>query len=119
MARRLRRLPGLENKRDTLIKKIKGIDQEIAELGGSSLNGTLAALAKGSGRKRPQNAVPLATALAATLKDKVMSVTDVSEAVQKDGYRTTSPSFRTIVNQTLINRPDLFKRVDRGQYTVK
>ena len=40
------------------------------------------------------------------------------DAVQRNGYRTTSPNFRTIVNQTLIKHTDRFKRVSRGQYAV-
>jgi hypothetical protein len=60
----------------------------------------------------------LVAALAKVLDGKTMSVTDVSEAVQKAGYKTTSPSFRTIVNQTLINSGK-FKRIERGQYTAK
>lgn len=47
-----------------------------------------------------------------------MSVTEVAEAVQRQGYKTTSPSFRTIVNQTLINSGK-FRPVSRGQYTAK
>ena len=39
-----------------------------------------------------------------------------AEAVQKAGYQTTSPNFRTIVNQTLLKKKH-FKRVERGQYT--
>ena len=42
-----------------------------------------------------------------------------SEEVQRGGYMTTSPSFRTIVNQTLINHPKRFKRRSRGVYTAK
>lgn len=70
------------------------------------------------GRKRARNKMKLADALANILDGKTMSVTDVAEAVQKAGYITTSPSFRTIVNQTLINT-GRFKRVERGLYTVK
>ncbi len=46
--------------------------------------------------------------------------TDRGESWAKQcGYMTTSPSFRTIVNQTLINHPKRFKRVSRGVYTAK
>ena len=56
--------------------------------------------------------------MASVLSGKTMGVTELSEAVQKAGYRTTSPNFRTIVNQTLI-KDKRFKRVERGLYTVK
>ncbi len=65
--------------------------------------------------------------MAATLKGKTLSVTELAEAVQKEHpgklmayncYKTTSPNFRTIVNQALL-KDDRFKRVSRGMYTVK
>jgi hypothetical protein len=56
--------------------------------------------------------------LAAVLKGKTMSVTDLAEAVQRAGYQTTSKTFRTIVNQALIKHSDTFKKISRGMYTV-
>jgi len=53
-----------------------------------------------------------------SVNGKTMGVSDVAGAVQKAGYRTSSPSFRTIVNQALI-ASGKFKRVGRGQYTAK
>lgn len=47
-----------------------------------------------------------------------MDVTSIAEQVQKAGYQTSSPNFRTIVNQALISS-GRFKRVARGQYTAK
>ena len=58
----------------------------------------------------------LVEALSATLQGKTMSVTDAAEAVQRAGYQTTSPNFRTMVNAALLNKKK-FKRVQRGQYT--
>jgi hypothetical protein len=46
-----------------------------------------------------------------------MSVSDVAEAVQKAGYKTTSAKFRSIVNHHLMKGS--FKRVGRGVYTAK
>lgn len=60
----------------------------------------------------------LVEALVKLLKGRTMSVTEMTAAVQKAGYKTTSPNFRTIVNQTLI-KSDRFKKVARGQYTAK
>ncbi|RMH26609.1 MAG: hypothetical protein D6693_06900 [Planctomycetota bacterium] len=70
------------------------------------------------GRKRARNEMNLVDALRKLLQNKTLSVTEITEQVQKIGYKTTSPNFRTIVNQTLINNP-AFKRVARGRYTVK
>ena len=112
--RRARRVTGLEKRRQRLLDKIGRINVQISELGGA------VRLAGGviSGRRRPKNASNLVEALQKVLTDKVMSVTDVTEAVQKAGYATTSPNFRTIVNQALI-ASGKFKRVERGQYTTK
>ena len=44
--------------------------------------------------------------------------TDVTEAVQRAGYKTSAANFRTIVNATLLKSPK-FKKVARGQYTAK
>ena len=113
-------------KRTRLASQVQAIDAEIAErgveLGGMANAGINAAvsggLATGGGRKRPRNAQNLADALADVLSKQTLSVTEVSEEVQRHGYKTTSPNFRTIVNQTLIN-DRRFKRVGRGLYTSK
>jgi hypothetical protein len=47
-----------------------------------------------------------------------MSVKELAEAVQRKGYRSTSPNFRLIVNAALL-KGGTFKRVGRGQYTLK
>lgn len=69
-------------------------------------------------RRRPRNKLTLVQALQKTLKNKTMSVTEISGAVQRGGYKTTSRTFRTIVNQTLIKNPRVFKKIARGQYTA-
>ncbi|QKK07492.1 MAG: hypothetical protein HND58_04495 [Planctomycetota bacterium] len=71
-----------------------------------------------SGGRRPRNENSLEVSLAKTLQGKTMGVSEVATAVQKAGYKTTSPNFRTIVNQTLIKSP-LIKKIGRGQYTAK
>jgi hypothetical protein len=105
----------LVRKRDKLAARLAAMDEEIAGLGvtvgGRSNRGA-------TGRPRPRNEIKLVDALSTALDDKTMSVTEVAEAVQKAGYRTSSPSFRTIVNQALI-ASGKFKRVGRGQYTAK
>ncbi|MBL8746092.1 MAG: hypothetical protein JNK58_07025 [Phycisphaerae bacterium] len=104
-----RKVQSLQKRRDNLLGKIAELESQIAKLGGRNRSGV---------RTRPQNDANLADSLAAVLKNTIMNVTGVSSAVQKAGYRTTSPNFRTIVNQTLIKDPR-FKRVSRGKYTVK
>lgn len=113
--RELRRRHGqagrLVRKRDKLAVRLAALDDEIAGLG-------VTVRAGGAGRTRPRNELTLVEALGKVLDGKTMSVTEVAEAVQVAGYQTSSPSFRTIVNQTLI-ASGKFKRVGRGQYTAK
>ncbi|MCC7387966.1 MAG: hypothetical protein IT431_04270 [Phycisphaerales bacterium] len=127
LKRRASELGPLEAKREALMAEVAEIDGEIAFLS-AALGGASRAPARRAGavrrgravpgRKRPRNEKSLEVALSEVLKGKTMGVTEVAEAVQKAGYRTTSPNFRTIVNQTLI-RSELIKKIGRGAYTAK
>lgn len=111
LTRRRNRVGALVRTHTRMLRKAEAIADQIRELGGT-VNG------KAIGGKRPRNETNLVDALARVLNGKTMGVAEVAEAVQKAGYRTTSKSFRTIVNIALINSGK-FKRVDRGQYTAK
>jgi len=76
---------------------------------------------KAGGRSGPRgdNSMKLVDALHSLLSGTQMAVKDVVVAVQKSGYKTKSPNFRTIVNQALTANPDRFKKVSRGVYTSK
>jgi len=115
----------LAAKRDRLIEQIAEIDAELEELGyeaetpaptNARRNGRTA---RGGSRKRPKNDQPLTEVLQKVMKGKTMGVTEAAEAAQNAGYRSSSASFRNIVNQTLLKHPDLFKKIERGQYTAK
>jgi hypothetical protein len=110
LARRQRGVRTLERKRDRIAAKLADLDAQIAALGGPAGRA-------GGSRTRARNESSLSDALASTLKGKTMSVTDVARAVVDNGYRTTSPNFRTMVNAALLNKK-MFKRVERGQYTA-
>lgn len=134
-----RRLGDLEARRSDLTAELEEVEEEIASIGASVGVGTkqrstggarrgrprskprkkTAAGGRRGGGRRPRNDMNLVDALSGVLKNKTLGVTEMSEAVQKAGYKTSSPNFRTIVNQTLIKNPDRFKRVARGQYTAK
>lgn len=111
--KRERRAGGLLKKRQRLAAKLSQLDAQIERLGISAGKAT-----RGGGGVRPRNEMNLVEALSKVLKGKTMSVTDVSEAVQKAGYKTSAANFRTIVNQALIKNNKVFKKVDRGQYTA-
>ncbi len=104
----------LERKREKILAQLEAIDRELAEAG--ALLGAAGGIP--SGRKRHRNDSNLEQALVDLLTGQVMSVTEATEAVQRAGYRTTSPNFRTIVNQALI-KSNKVKKVARGQYTAK
>lgn len=106
--RRERRQKTLQRKREKLLDQVREVESELAELGAAQLGGS---------RRRARNDQNLADALVDLLKDQTLNVTSIAEEVQRAGYRTTSPNFRTIVNQTLI-KDDRFKRVGRGLYTA-
>jgi hypothetical protein len=111
LKRRQRGGQSLIRKRAKLMEKVQALDAQLKELG-------LSAGGVSGGGKRPRNESNLVEALSAVLDGTTMSVTEVADAVQKAGYQTTSPNFRTIVNQALI-ASGKFKRVGRGQYTAK
>jgi len=118
----------LAAKRDRLIEQIAEIDAELEELGyeaetpaptNGRRNGRNGRTARGGSRKRPKNDQPLTEVLQKVMKGKTMGVTEAAEAAKNAGYKSSSASFRNIVNQTLLKNPDLFKKIERGQYTAK
>jgi len=111
-----RKLRSLEKKRDKLCEQIAELDVQIAEYAAEL--GVSVRSSNGRRGRRPRNEASLADSLGKLLKNKIMSVTDAAQAVQEAGYKTTSPNFRTIVNQTLIT-DTRFKRTGRGMYTTK
>lgn len=116
------RAKALTRRRDALMVKVAKLESQIREYGGSvgasKGSSRMGMTARGTPRKRPVNETGLAEALHATLKGKTMGVTEVAQAVVKDGYKTTAENFRTIVNQALLKHRKLFKKVSRGQYTT-
>ena len=116
VARRERKVRTLVRKRDKLMQKVRLLDADIEQFGGRAASGRGGAI---TGRRRPANSMNLVEALTKVLSGKTMGVSEAAEAVKKAGYATTSPNFRTIVNQALLSNGSSFKRVERGQYTAK
>ena len=121
IARRERHIDKLRKQHAKAMKKVEAIEREIIAQGGA-VSGSRRLRFGGPGvnlgRKRPKNDMNLVEALTKTLKGKTMGVTELAEAVQKNGYKTSAANFRTIVNQTLIKHPKTFKKVSRGQYSA-
>lgn len=109
--RRQKAVRSLHRKRDRILRQLDEVSREIEAAGGKRVR------THGSAR-RPRNAKTLADAIADALEGRILSVTELAATVQADGYKTTSPNFRTIVNQALL-KDDRFRRVSRGKYTLK
>lgn len=127
LARRTAKAGGMLRKRDRLLAQLATVEAKLSKAGidaAPSRSGLRAVLSAKSGggraspRKRPRNAMNLVDSLKKLLDGRTMSVTDAAEAVQRAGYKSSSKTFRTIVNQTLL-KANHFKKVDRGQYTTK
>lgn len=119
LMKRERAASSLRQKRERVAQQLRSIDRELEAMGlppGGSVK--LGFTKAGAPRKRPVNKGTLVDALRRTLKGRTMSVTDLTSAVQRGGYKTTAANFRTIVNQTLIRLPRVFKKVSRGKYTA-
>ncbi|MHC5002354.1 MAG: hypothetical protein ACYTJ0_04455 [Planctomycetota bacterium] len=120
--RRQQVLTELRERRLALLAELKSVDREIASLDGRGRGRRTTTKRGGSraaGGGRPKNDMPLADALGQVLSNATLSVSEAAAAVQAAGYKTTSPNFRTIVNQALIANSDRFKKVAHGRYTAR
>lgn len=117
--RRRKQAGRLMRQRAALLRRLSALDAKIAAAGGGGRGTGPRATGGTDGRSRRfKNSMSLVEALTKALTGKTMGVTEAAEAVKKAGYRTASPSFRTIVNQALL-ASGKFKRVERGLYTAK
>ncbi|MBY0111406.1 MAG: hypothetical protein K2Y21_01190 [Phycisphaerales bacterium] len=105
--RRSKQSGALQRKYERLTNQLAELRKQIAAQGGAIPGGG-----------RASNAVSLVDALAKVLDGKTLGVTEAADAVLASGYITTSPNFRTIVNQTFIKNRSRFKKVARGRYTA-
>ena len=134
LQRRQHDLASLLARRETLESELASLNDEIDMLGGAPTSGRggrrgpgrkkagRRGRPRGTGKKigkRPKNKMTLQEAMKKVLKGRTLSVTEIAAAVKKAGYKSSSSTFRTIVNQTLIKNPGTFRKVARGQYTVE
>ncbi len=116
LRRRHAQVGKLQRKRQTLLKRLAKLDEQLSELGA---NAPATRVGRGGGgRVRPQNKVSLVEALAAVLKGKTMTVSNAAEAVKKSGYKTNAANFRVMVNQAFIKHRNIFKKISHGHYTA-
>ncbi|MFO0859708.1 MAG: hypothetical protein U0570_04065 [Phycisphaerales bacterium] len=106
--RRSGRTKSLQRRYEKLLGKLEALRKEIAEAGGAVIGGG----------GRASNEMSLVDALRKVLDGRTLGVSQAADAVLASGYMTTSPNFRTIVNQTFIKHRNKFKKVSRGRYTA-
>ena len=114
LLRRRRRVQPLARRYQRLMDRAAKVRAEIDALGGSTNSSPSAAVA----RHRPRNRASLVQTLKTALAGNTLSVEQAMKKVLAAGYRSSSPSFRAIVNRALIKNAQ-FKRVGRGRYTTK
>jgi Skp family chaperone for outer membrane proteins len=128
ISRREKSLTKLLKRQKDLEKELQAVTSEIEAIQGKGAGGAAVSKpgskatkkkATSSRRRRPRNKQPLADVLGEVMQGKEkLSVGDAMEAVLASGYKSSSDQFRNIVNQTL-NKDTRFKKVGRGEYTLK
>jgi hypothetical protein len=112
----------LLRRRQTVQRRLDNIDRQIERVGGArAIDGRRSGGGGGSG-SRARNEKSLAEVMEDVLRaaGKPMGVGEMVEAAQAAGYRSNSPSFRAIVNQTLIKERKRFASTgERGMYQLK
>jgi hypothetical protein len=113
LAMRRKKLAALARERRKVEARLDQIDREM-----SVLNGEKGGRVTAGGRARNAKSLPALLVEVLSENGKPMGVGDIADAVLKKGYRTTSDSFRGIVNQTLI-KDKRFHATERGVYAMK
>jgi hypothetical protein len=113
ISERKSRVATLRKERAKLLKRLSIVESEIEHAGGEVTG-------RRGGGVRPRNDKPLGDAIEDVLKGgKPMRVPEIAAAVQSNGYKSSSPKFTAIVNQTLIKEKKRFYAVERGLYAMK
>src|SRR5258708_30826850 len=87
-------LKRLEKQRKGLLKKLDGIDRDLEKLGGApGARGT-------GGRAHNEKSLPETLDQVLRSAGKPMRIAEITQAVLATRYRSTSASFRAIVNPT-------------------
>jgi hypothetical protein len=123
LKRRQRIANQLHQKRSQLLEQLSAVDQELKAIGHLDAPDLTSRMARRTSGKvvtrraaRGGNTKTLLAHLEEVMSDEVLSVSEAADAVITNGYITTSKTFRTIVNQTLLAN-ESFTKVERGRYT--
>jgi hypothetical protein len=97
--------------------KVDEINRRIERIGGA---GVIDGRRGGGTRVRNERSLPDVIEEVMKKTSKPMGVGPITEAVRATGYRSSSPQFRAIVNQTLIKERGRFQATgERGIYQLK
>ena len=131
-------LETLQKRKSELQAELADIESMIGDFGGGASNGSASTgkrrgrppgsknLAKTPGNSpkrdgRVKNEMSLVASLEKVLGESAnpLSVGDIMSKVQGLGYKSSSPNFRGIINQTLIKEKKRFGSAGRGMYEMK
>ena len=137
-------LDKLQARRDTLLLELNQVDAEISRIEGgrATRKATKAApksarkvvkrtVRKKAGRKkagrktargrRPKNAKPLGDYILGALKASKngLTIQQIGDEVQKQGYKTNSSNFKTVVYQFVYHSKKVSRDAKTGNYVVK
>jgi len=115
LAKQKNRLKELQKRRDRLASQIAKVDAQIA-----SLNGTPTAAPKKARPVRKRQGKSLRQHVVDVLKasSQPMTAKDITDAVVKAGYRSSSKNLLTLVRLTCY-KSDEIQRKGRGEFAVK
>ena len=123
LKRRQRIATQLERKRSQLLDQVAAVEAELRAIGHlEAPDSTPRTVRRSSGKvvtrraARGGNSRTLLDHLEDVMTGQILSVSEAADAVIANGYITTSKTFRTIVNQTLLAN-ESFTKVERGRYT--
>jgi uncharacterized coiled-coil protein SlyX len=136
LAKTALKLERMGSRRDRLVKRLETLESQMADVSSGQFASKPARKAKkikpekeskeSKPKKakgllgRPLSEKSLKSMLLKTLEgSEGMSVSDAVAGVQAAGYKTKAKNFRLLVNQTLLNEPGMFKRVERGVFAAK
>jgi len=115
LAKQENRLKELQKKRERLTSQIAKVDAQIA-----SLNGTATAAPKKAARVRKRQGKSLRQHVVDVLKasSQPMTAKDITDAVSKAGYKSSSKDLVTLVRLTCY-KSDEIQMKGRGKFAVK
>lgn len=110
-----KRLDELKKKQSALQKELDAVNQEIASIEGGEGG------ARRVRRRRGRNQKPLRAYVqeVLTANKKGLALQEISEAVQANGYKTSSKNFKNVLYQCLYHNEEFIHDDKTGTYKIK